>query len=198
MTRTFKTMTLKASLYTFIKYKSEFRRELLSDLTNGDWKSYFRILYVLCCEGMGIDEPFDTFIDSAIEEVKLDEVINVVSELYTDAIKISKRNRSFSEAKQDDDSSPITTAELCVMLLSVGLSISDFHDITLGFALDILHEKARSIRRANGEQVQDPERQYRVMKADQPLIEQMHKDGKISDADYQRYMKAITDWEADE
>lgn len=198
MTRTFKTMTLKASLYTFIKYKSEFRRELLSDLTNGDWKSYFRILYVLRCEGMGIDEPFDTFINSVIEEVKIDEVINVVSELYTDAIKISKRNRSFSEAKQDDDSSPITTAELCVMLLGVGLSISDFHDMTLGFALDILHEKARSILRAKGEQVQDPERQYRVMKADQPLIEQMHKDGKISDADYQRYMKAITDWEADE
>ena len=66
MTRTFKTMTLKASLYTFIKYKSEFRRELLSDLTNGDWKAYFRILYVLCCEGMGIDEPIDTFLDAAI------------------------------------------------------------------------------------------------------------------------------------
>ena len=84
------------------------------------------------------------------------------------------------------------------MLFSVGLSMADFHDITLGFALDILHDKARSIRRANGEQIQDPEHQYKCMKADQPLIEQMHSEGKISDADYQRYMKAIADWEADE
>ena len=203
MTRTFKTkkrtLTLKASLFTFVEYKSEFRRELLYDLASGDWQTYTRILYVLCCEGMEMIEPFDEFINNIFldDDAKLEDIIRIVSELYTDAIKISRRNRSFS-AETDDDSAPMPISELCVMLFGVGLSMSDFHDITLGFALDILHDKARSIRRANGEQIQDPEHQYKCMKADQPLIEQMHKDGKISDADYQRYMKAITDWEADE
>lgn len=200
MTRQFNTdectLTLKASLYTFIKYKTEFRRELLYDLASGDYRTYVRVLYVLCCEGMELNESFDEFINS-IGEFNIAELVRVVSELYVDCVKVSKRNRT-SPAESDEDTSPMPISELCVMLFSVGFSMADFHDITLGFALDVLHEKARSIRRANGEQVQDPERQYRVMKADQPLIEQMHKDGKISDADYQRYMKAITDWEADE
>ena len=202
MTRTFKTgkrtLTLKASLYTFIKYKMEFRRELLYDLSASDYRTYVRILYVLSCEGMNITESFNQFVES-LGKVDAIKLACTVSELYTDAIKISKRNRSFSASSEtEEDTSPMPISELCVMMFAIGLSLADFHDITLGFALDLLHDKARSIRRANGEQVSDPEHQYKVMKADQPLIEQLHEEGKISEQDYQRYIKAIADWEADE
>jgi len=186
-------LTLCASLYTHIAYRAEFGRELLRDLIDGDTVAYLQALYVLACEGTGNLPTFDEWVGT-LGRIDIAGIITIVSELYAETAKVSKQNRS---ANTGGDSLPLRADELCVMLMSAGLQMSDFHDITLGMALDILHEKVRSIRRANGENIPDPEEQYRIALGNLPDVKAAYEAGGISENDYKRYIDMLKRWEAD-
>lgn len=83
------------------------------------------------------------------------------------------------------------------MLLEAGMNLSDFHDITFGMALNMLWEQTRSLRRRRGERVEDPERTYKIMKANLPALTELHNKGKVSDEEYEEYTRKIREWESD-
>jgi len=55
------------------------------------------------------------------------------------------------------------------------------------------HDRLERIRR--GEEVSDPERQYRELKALEPYIEEQFALGKIKKEKYDSYKKSLADWE---
>lgn len=52
-------------------------------------------------------------------------------------------------------------------------------------------------RRARGENVPDPEEQYRALKADMPTIEEQYRLGNVPEEIYKKYVQAIEMWEKD-
>jgi hypothetical protein len=55
------------------------------------------------------------------------------------------------------------------------------------------HDRLEKIRR--GENVPDPEKQYRELKALEPYIDEQFSLGKIKKAKYETYKKSLADWE---
>lgn len=185
--------TLCASVYTIVLYRGLFGRELFDDLLSGEDGAYIRVFYVLACEGGSEIAGFDEWADNTkITAEDMANIILSVSQLWTAAAKVSRRNRPQNSGS---DGTPLRCDELCVMLFSAGLTLSDMHSMTLGMALDILHERIRSIRRANGEQVTDPEEQYRIAVGNLPDVRAAYEAGTVSREDYERYIEAIRRWE---
>ena len=188
--------TLCASVYTIVLYRGLFGRELLDDLLSGEDGAYIRVFYVLACEGGSEIAGFEEWADNTkITAEDMANIILSVSQLWTAAARVSRRNRAQNSGS---DGTPVRCDELCVMLLSAGLTLSDMHSLTLGMALDILHERIRSIRRANGEQVTDPEEQYRIAVGNLPDVRAAYEAGTVSREDYERYIEAIRRWEDNE
>ena len=188
--------SLCASVYTLVLYRGLFGRELLDDLLSGDDGAYIRVFYVLACEGGSELAGFDEWADNTkITAEDMANIILSVSQLWTAAARVSRRNRTQNSGS---DGTPVRCDELCVMLLSAGLTLSDMHSLTLGMALDILYERIRSIRRANGEQITDPEEQYRIAVGNLPDVRAAYEAGTVSREDYERYIEAIRRWEDNE
>jgi len=53
------------------------------------------------------------------------------------------------------------------------------------------------IRRANGENIPDPEEQYRIALGNLPDVKAAYEAGGISENDYKRYIDMLKRWEAD-
>lgn len=85
-----------------------------------------------------------------------------------------------------------------MLLLNAGLTIRDFHDITFGMALNFMWEKKRTIAASKGEERSDPERQYKIMKANLPALEEMYKAGEIPKSKYDAYIEKLKEWESEE
>lgn len=83
-------------------------------------------------------------------------------------------------------------------LFTVGMTVKDFHDITFGMAMNMLWEKHRSIARASGEQSSDPEKQYRIMKANLPALEELYREGRVSEEKYKAYIRKLEEWESED
>ena len=85
-----------------------------------------------------------------------------------------------------------------MLLLNAGLTVKDFHDITFGMALNIMWEKKRITAASRGEEQSDPERQYRIMKANLPALEEMFKAGEITKSKYDAYIEKLREWESED
>lgn len=66
---------------------------------------------------------------------------------------------------------------------------------TFGQLINYIYEYERNAARARGEEVPDLEARYRQLKAVQPLVEERHARGEISDEEYRDYMAAVNEWE---
>lgn len=53
-------------------------------------------------------------------------------------------------------------------------------------------------RKINGENVADPEEQYRKLKKLEPEITKMYKNGQVNEEKYNSFIKSITDYEREE
>lgn len=53
-------------------------------------------------------------------------------------------------------------------------------------------------RKIRGENVADPEQQYRKLKKLEPEVTKMYKAGQVSEEKYNSFMKSITDYEREE
>lgn len=84
-----------------------------------------------------------------------------------------------------------------MLLLGAGITINDYHDITYGMAINLLWERNRAVKRENGEEIADPEKQYRVMKANLPALEELYKAGRVRKEKYEAYISALERWESE-
>lgn len=85
-----------------------------------------------------------------------------------------------------------------MLLLNTGLTVNDFHDITFGMALNFMWEKKRITAASRGKEQTDPERQYNIMKANLPALEEMYKAGEIPKSKYDAYIEKLKEWESEE
>ena len=202
---------LDASLFTFISYKKLFGTDLLNDLEKAEKMLnsgydercdgciiYLQALYVLIAEGNS-DPELPLFVDwvAGFNKIKLPEIVKIITDLYTQTTRPDRKNRT-ANTHIDEFASGMSIEELADMLLEMGVSIADFHDITFGMALNMLWEHSRSLRRRRGEKVEDPERTYKIMKANLPALTELHDAGKISDEEYNGYINRIKLWESDD
>lgn len=82
-----------------------------------------------------------------------------------------------------------------MLLLGSGLTLNDLHSITYGMGINFMYAHINSVRRSQGMEVSDPEKQYRIMKANLPAVEEAYRAGDLSRSDYERYIKALEEWE---
>ena len=202
------TYILKASLHAFLNYKALFGHDLLDDLSlaekelkgSDDEKCdgsiiYLQVLYALIEEGSGTGKPFLQWLEK-IDTINLPDIVQTVTDIITATLKPDRKNRT-KESVTDEFASTMTIEEISIMLLETGMNLSDFRDITFGMALNMLWEYNRSLRRRHGERVEDPERTYKIMKANFPALTELHEKGKVSDEEYNRYKNFIEAWESD-
>lgn len=206
-----RTLTLKSSVYTWFTYKASFGAELpedmaraiaidgqrakeLDDVTRAallgqEMRLFLQLLWAFASEGTPGLPPFEQWVQG-IESIDITNVIKVITELYTATIKPDRRNRGSGSG----DGGTISTEALADMLLDVGVSISDMKNITVGQAINIIREHVRRVQRSKGEQVSDPDRQYRQIKEIVELVES----GKVTDYDpkeFEELKKALREWE---
>lgn len=65
----------------------------------------------------------------------------------------------------------------------------------MGVAINLLAAYADMTARRHGEEISDPEEQYRILKANEPIIDEQYELGKMSEEKYIAYKKALFDWE---
>lgn len=208
-------LTLKSSVHTWFVYKAGFGSELSEDMARAviiaeqreketdevkraalfgaELRLFLQIIWAFADEGTPEMPPFETWIER-VESIDLPAAITAVTELYSSTIKPDRKNRGIGQEKTESGS--ISTEQLADMLLTLGISISDMRDITVGQAINIIHEHVRNRLRAQGESVPDPEQRYKMAKEIVELIES----GQVEDYDQQEYEKLkrlIKEWEAD-
>lgn len=206
-------LTLKSSVYTWLTYKAGFGAELpedmaraiaidgqrtkeLDDVTRAallgqEMRLFLQLLWAFASEGTPGLPPFENWVQG-IESIDITGAIKTITELYTATIKPDRRNRG--SGSEDDSSGTVSTEALADMLLDVGVSISDMKNITVGQAINIIREHVRRVQRSKGEQVSDPDKQYKQIKEIVELIES----GKVTDYDpkeYEELKKALREWE---
>lgn len=81
------------------------------------------------------------------------------------------------------------------MLIMRGFPLTAFDDWTLGMVINYCHAYDRQQKRMNGEDVPDPDAQYRKMKAMQPQIEELHRKGQITETKYRSFTQSIENYE---
>lgn len=208
-----RTLTLKSSVYTWFTYKAGFGAELpedmaraiaidgqrtkeLDDVTRAallgqEMRLFLQLLWAFASEGTPGLPPFENWVQG-IESIDITGAIKTITELYTATIKPDRRNRGSGNG--DEDSGTVSAEALADMLLDVGVSISDMKNITVGQAINIIREHVRRVQRSKGEQVSDPDKQYKQIKEIVELIES----GKVTDYDpkeYEELKKALREWE---
>lgn len=211
-----KEIVLKSSVHTWFAYKAGFGSELAEDMARAialdeqrrteaddvkrarllgqEVRLFLQLIWAFADEGTAEMLPFETWIER-VEGIDLPQAIKAVTELYTSTIKPDRKNRGIGQEKTENGS--VSTEQLGDMLLTLGISISDMRDITVGQAINIIHEHVRNKLRAAGENVPDPEQRYKQAKEIVELIES----GAVEDFDrkeYEKLKRLVNEWEADD
>lgn len=207
------TITLRSTVYTWFAYKAQFGHELAEDLKRAveldgqreaagevesaalygeECRLFLQVLWAFADAGTPGLPPFDTWLKT-IKGVDMPSVVKVVTELYIDTMKPDKRYRMRTEG---GDTTSLTTEELAEMIYSTGADSMALRDLTVGMALNLAHAHINSIRRAKGETVADPEKQYKQLRG----ILDAYDRGEIPDscidkAELERVRKAVKEWE---
>lgn len=88
-----------------------------------------------------------------------------------------------------------TTEELAALLIARDFPVTAWDDWTVGMLINYCHAYDRMRKRQRGENVTDPEEQYRKLKAMQPGIMEMYKKGQIREERYRSFMLSIENYE---
>lgn len=207
------TVTLKSSLHTWFTYKATFGRELAEDMERAiaadrerraesddvrravlygeECRLFLQLFWAFADEGTVGLPPFETWL-GGIEGVDIADVVKVVSTLFGATVQPDRRNRGKSGERS---SGSICTEAIADNLLGLGVSIADMRDLTVGQAINIIHEHVRNVKRAKGEDVPDPEEQYRILKEAVEMIES----GQVTNygrEEYERVKKKLAEWES--
>ena len=208
-----RTLTLRSTVYTWFAYKAQFGHELAEDLKRAveldgqrevagevesaalygeECRLFLQVLWAFADAGTPGLPPFDAWLKT-IKGVDMPSVVKVVTELYIDTMKPDKRYRMRTE---DGDTTSLTTEELAEMIYSTGADSMALRDLTVGMALNLAHAHINSIRRAKGETVADPEKQYKQLRGILDAYERGEiPDSCIDKAELERVRKAVKEWE---
>lgn len=77
------------------------------------------------------------------------------------------------------------------------LPLSAWDDYTVGMLINYANGYDRMQKRINGEKVSDSEEQYRQLKAMQPQVEEMYRNGEIKKYKYESFMRSLTAYESE-
>ena len=207
------TVTLKSTVHTWFVYKAQFGRELPEDMRRAiklqelrseesdevksaallgeEYRLFLQLLWAFADEGTEGLPPFEAWLRT-IDGVDIADVVKTVAELYTSTMKPDRRNRAINGG--EDDGGMITTEEMAASLLGIGVTVADMKELTVGQAVNLIHAHIRAVKAAHGEEIPDPEKQYRTAKEIVTMIDS----GEITDydkQDYERLKKAVRAWE---
>lgn len=82
-------------------------------------------------------------------------------------------------------------------MLYRGLPLSAWDDMTIGMLINFAASYDRLQKRINGEKVADPEEQYHQLKAMQPQVEEMFRNGQIKKYKYESFMRSLAAYETE-
>lgn len=208
-----RTLTLRSNVHTWFAYKAQFGRELAEDLKRAmeldeqrgnapeiegaalygeECRLFLQILWAFADEGTPNLPPFDAWLKT-VSGADMPSIVGTVTELYISTMKPDKRYRA---ASSDGDSTSLTTEELAEMIYSTGADTMALRDLTVGMALNLAHAHINSMRRAKGETITDPEKQYRQLKDILDAYERGEiPDSSIDKTELNRIKKAVKEWE---
>ena len=202
---------LTSTVYSWFVYKDTFGHELEEDMSRAialdklrtteqdevtrsrlfgeECRLFLQILWTFAYN----DDlpPFEDWLQG-IEAVDIIDVVGTASELYAATHKPDRKNRGIGGG--DGKSGSISTEELAQMLLSIGITINDMKNLTVGQAINLIYANIRAAKRARGEKVSDPDLQYRQLKEMIELID----NGTITEYDKKEYdeiKKRLKEWE---
>ena len=209
---------LRANVHTWFVYKSQFGREIGEDLKRGlhldearnsaadeiesarlygeECRIFMQLLWAFAYEGTAGLPPFDMWVKS-IGGVSMPEVVATVADLFIATMRPDKKYR-IGQADSNDGGS-LTTEELAEMMYSSGADSMALKDMTVGMALNLAHAHANAIKRARGEAVSDPAKQYRIMRG---ILDDYERgaltDDDLDPAELAKIKQAVAEWESDD
>ena len=210
-------MTLRANVHTWFVYKAQFGREMGEDLKRAlhldeardmaedetesaalygeECRLFMQLLWAFAREGTDDLPPFEKWL-KGIGGVSMPQVVLTVSDLYISTMRPDKKYRI---GEKPESGGTLTTEELAEMIYSSGADSLALKDLTVGMALNLAHAHANSVKRARGESVSDPEKQYRIMRG---ILDDYERgtitDGDIDPEELEKIKKAVREWESDD
>lgn len=211
-------VALRANVHTWFVYKAQFGREMGEDLKRAlhldearnaapdeieearlygeECRLFMQLLWAFAYEGTDGLPPFERWVKN-IGGVSMPQVVATVADLFIATMKPDKRYR-IGQADSGDGGT-LTTEELAEMIYSSGADSLALKDLTVGMALNLAHAHANAIKRARGETVSDPAKQYRIMRG---ILDDYERgaltDEDIDPAELEKIRQAVAEWESDE
>ena len=208
-----RTLTLRSTVHTWFAYKAQFGRELAEDIRRAaeldeerkstddsgssrlygeECRLFLQLLWAFADEGTPDLPPFDAWLKT-ISGADMPDIVKVVTELYISTMRPDKRYRVTSS---DGDSTSLTTEELAEMIYGTGADTMALKELTVGMALNLAHAHINSMKRAKGETVSDPEKQYRQLRGILDAYERGEiPPESIDRQELERIRKAVKEWE---
>lgn len=81
------------------------------------------------------------------------------------------------------------------MLYMRGLTVADMERFSYGMLVNYCYAYDRQIKRNQGEDIPDPEAQYKKLKKIEPLVKEKYLNGKITKKRYDEFMSKLERWE---
>ena len=207
-----RTLTLRSTVHTWFAYKAQFGRELAEDIRRAaeldeerkstddagssrlygeECRLFLQLLWAFADEGTPDLPPFDTWLKT-VSGADMPDIVKVVTELYISTMRPDKRYRVLSGG----ESAQTTTEELAEMIYGTGADTMALKELTVGMALNLAHAHINSMKRAKGETVSDPEKQYRQLRGILDAYERGEiPPESIDRQELERIRKAVKEWE---
>lgn len=193
-----KYITFKATGGMFYRYKAQFGRELLDDLEKAaegvaELDTLYSIIWTLAKTADDSTPPPDVWLDS-FEIFPVLDIYHELQDIILGNIKIDACNRTLID-DNSDEGDRMSTEDFVALLSMLGVSIADMDRFTYGMLLNLTHSHARLRRQMAGERVENPQRQYKQLKAIEPLIDERYKNGEIGQKEYLNFKAQIENYE---
>lgn len=78
---------------------------------------------------------------------------------------------------------------------SFGISPDAAKNWTIGTIIDYCHEHNRLLKLSQGQDVKEPDTQYKQLKAIEPLVYQRYINGEIDEKEYKLFKDKLNEWE---
>ncbi len=208
-----RTVTLRSNVHVWLTYKAQFGAELPEDMQRAisldekrqaaadevrraallgeEVRLFLRLLWAFADEGTPSLPPFEDWAKT-VGGVDIVSVVSTVTELYARTMRPDRRYRVGMDGEGSDGT--LTAEELTDMIYGTGADSTALKDLTVGMAINLVRAHINAAKRSKGEEVPDPEAQYRRLKEAVELIES----GAVEyfdPEDYKRVKEKLRKWE---
>lgn len=209
-----KPIVFECNLLSLLIYKNQFGRNLLDDMNDIDRK---RLVYENADEEIKKSEKayniLWTLAKTANENIKSPDIwlddfeefdtFSIWSEMSANVVRSSLHyDKRFKTIDSDENTSTTnsgqrtpTAEELTAIFLELGLSVRDFKYLTIGMGINLIKSAEIREKKRRNIEVIDPEEQYLKLKANEPMVDELHAKGEISEQKYKAFKDVIRRWE---